>query len=117
MQRTAVPHQTCIIVHKTKKNSINDYLYFPKHNTIITRQHKNNNINNRPFSQFVPLSTPNKTTVKNFQQIAALFKPSLELVLFFTGIWATVQYNINSLAVCFKKKCNKKIAFPHAINT
>ena len=46
--------------------------------------------------------------MKNFQQIAALFKPSLELVLFFTGIRATVQYNINSLAVCFKKKYNKK---------
>ena len=55
--------------------------------------------------------------VKNFQQIAGLFKPSLELVPFFTGIRATVQDYINSLAVCFKKKCNKKIAFPHAINT
>ena len=93
---------------KPKKHSINDYLYFPKHNTIITRQHKNTNINNRSFLQFAPLSTPNKTRVKNFQQIAALFKPSLELVLFFTGIRATVQYNINSLAVCFQKKYNKK---------
>ena len=117
-QRTAVPRQTCIIVHKTKKK-IQSMITFIFPNTILLLQG-----NIKTLTLIIDLSHSLPHWAHPIKQGWRIFNRLLHFSsLALSWYYSSQEYGqlsntiLTAWLYVLRKNITKKIAFPHAINT